>query len=204
MTMNRDHAYWDGRYATDEYVFGTEPNAFLKRNAGRIPPGSRVLCIADGEARNGVFLAGQGHRVTSQDFSPRAQEKAARLARERGVEMSFERSDITARAWEADAFDSVVGIFFQFLSPDARAEVFAGIARTVRPGGVVLIEGYGEKQLAYGTGGPKVLENLYSETLLLDAFAAFSEVEVTAYDADVAEGSGHKGQSALVDMVGRK
>lgn len=202
--MNRDHTYWDARYETDDYVFGTEPNAFLKRNAGRLAPGSKVLCIADGEARNGVFLAEQGHRVRSEDFSPRAQEKAAALAKARDVAFDIVRADITARVWEPETFDAVVGIFFQFLSPDARAQVFEGIARTVRPGGMVLVEGYGEKQLDYGTGGPKVLENLYTEALLRDAFSGFSEVDVTAYDAEVDEGSGHSGLSALVDMVARK
>lgn len=204
MSMNRDHAYWDERYAADGYLFGTEPNAFLKRHAGLIPPGSRILCVADGEARNGVWLAGEGHAVTSQDFSPRAQQKAAALARDRGLSLDLELSDITARDWKAGAFDAVVGIFFQFLSPEARREVFAGMARTLRRGGLLLIEGYGERQLDYGTGGPKVLKNLYTEALLRDAFADFAELDVRAYDAELSEGSGHRGTSALVDLVTRK
>lgn len=204
MSKNRDHTYWDGRYAADDYLFGTRPNAFLARSAGRFAPGARLLCIADGEGRNGVWLAEQEFKVTSQDFSPRAQEKAAALARKRGVELDFELSDIRNHEWEPAAFDGVVGIFFQFLSPDERAAVFAGIASAVRPRGWVLIEGYGQKQLDYGTGGPKVMENLYTPDLLKRAFAAFSQVEVTAYDAEIREGQGHAGMSALVDMVARR
>lgn len=195
---------WETRFSAEHYVFGTEPNAFLARNSDRFAPGSRILSVADGEGRNGVHLATLGHEVTAQDFSPRAQEKARALAAERGVDLTFELSDIRARDWEVAAFDGVVGIFFQFLSPEERDAVFAGIARTVRPGGIVLIEGYGPKQLEYGTGGPKTLENLYTPEILRAAFDGFSDVEIVSYDAEMAEGPGHAGMSALVDMVARK
>jgi SAM-dependent methyltransferase len=195
---------WEGRFAVEHYVFGTAPNAFLARNVGAIAQGARVLSIADGEGRNGVWLAEQGLAVTAQDFSPRAQEKAQTLARERGVTLDFELSDLNERDWVPGAFDAVVGIFFQFLGPDARAAAFDGIARTLRPGGVLLIEGYGPRQLEFATGGPKRLENLYTEELLREAFAAFAEVKVTAYEAEISEGPGHAGMSALVDLVARR
>jgi len=195
---------WEGRFAQPDYVFGTAPNAFLTRNAHRLKPGRRVLCVADGEGRNGVWLAEQGFDVLAQDFSPAAQEKARALARERGVELEFELSDLHARDWPEAAFDGVVGIFFQFADPAQRARIFDGIKRTLKPGGVLLIEGYGPKQLDYGTGGPKALENLYTEDLLRDAFADFTELDVTAHDSVVEEGAGHSGMSALVDLVGRK
>lgn len=197
-------ARWEARFAGEEYVFGTAPNAFLARQAGLLTPGMRTLSVADGEGRNGVWLAGQGLDVLAQDFSPTAQGKARALAAERGVEMGFELSDIRERKWDADAFDVVVGVFFQFMGPADRARVFEGIRRTVKPGGLVLIEGYGPRQLEYGTGGPKVLENLYTEDLLREAFAGFAQVDVTAYDTQVDEGAGHSGMSALVDLVARK
>jgi cyclopropane fatty-acyl-phospholipid synthase-like methyltransferase len=199
-----DLGRWEARFAREEYVFGTAPNAFLARQAGRLAAGQSVLTLADGEGRNGVWLAEQGLRVLAQDFSPTGQGKARALAAARGVEMAFELSDIRHRAWEDAAYDVVVGIFFQFLSPDERAEAFAGIRRAVRPGGLVLIEGYGPKQLDYATGGPKVLENLYTEDLLRQAFDGFRTVDVTAYDTEIEEGPGHAGMSALVDMVARK
>jgi len=195
---------WEARFSTPGYLFGTEPNAFLARQAHLLTPGQRALAIADGEGRNGVWLAQQGLTVTAQDFSPAAQEKARALAAERGVSLDFELSDLTARDWPPEAHDVVVGIFFQFLGPEARAQVFDGIRRTLRPGGLLLIEGYGPKQLEYATGGPRVLENLYTEALLRGAFAGFSELTVTACDAEVSEGAGHAGMSALVDLVGRK
>jgi cyclopropane fatty-acyl-phospholipid synthase-like methyltransferase len=199
-----DLEHWEARFAGEGYRFGTEPNAFLARQAALLKPGMEVLSIADGEGRNGVWLAGQGCRVTAQDFSPTAQAKARALAEKRGVTLEWELSDLTGRGWEANRYDAVVGIFFQFLPPPVRDKVFACIRKTVRPGGLVLIEGYGPKQLDYGTGGPGKLENLYTEAILRDAFAGFAELWTESYDAEVREGAGHSGMSALVDMVARR
>ena len=106
---------WQERFATDEYLFGTDPNAFLARNVHRIPANSKVLSVADGEGRNGVFLAEQGHDVTAQDISSNGQAKAKLLAAERGVSLNWELSNILEREWAEDAYDAVVGIFFHFL-----------------------------------------------------------------------------------------
>jgi SAM-dependent methyltransferase len=199
-----EFARWESRFSAEGYVFGTAPNAFLARQAPLLRAGQTALSVADGEGRNGVWLAEQGLEVTAQDFSPTAQDKARKLAADRGVTLSFETSDLGARTWKPNRYDVVVGIFFQFLSPADRARVFEGIAQTVKPGGFVLIEGYGPKQLEYGTGGPKIAENLYTEDLLREAFAGFSDVQVTAYDAEMSEGAGHDGMSALVDLVARR
>ncbi len=112
-----DFDRWQSRFAATDYVFGTEPNAYLKAEAHRLEPGMKVLCIADGEARNGVFLAEQGMQVTSQDFSPNAQTKARALAEKRGVMLNFVLADITKYDWPDGTYDAVVGIFFQFLAP---------------------------------------------------------------------------------------
>lgn len=198
-----DFDRWQERFATEEYLFGTEPNAFVARNAHRIPSNSKVLSIADGEGRNGVYLAGLGHNVTAQDISSNGQAKAKRLASERGVTLEWELSNILERAWDEDTYDAVVGIFFQFLSPADRACVFEGIKRTVRPGGLVLIEGYGPKQLEYANGGPKIAENLYSEALMREAFGDLTEIEIEEYVGKLSEGNRHVGMSSLVDMVAR-
>ena len=195
---------WEGRFAAEEYVFGTAANHFLSQQAKHLVPGAKVISIADGEGRNGVWLAEQGLQVTAQDFSPTAQNKARKLAQTRGVDLTFELSDLTKRRWEPDTYDVVVGIFFQFLSPVDRATAFRGICDTLKPGGLLLIEGYGPKQLEYGTGGPKILENLYTEDMLREAFDVFTDLSVIAYDEEVSEGAGHHGLSALVDVIGRK
>jgi SAM-dependent methyltransferase len=195
---------WEERFSVPEYVFGTEPNAFLKSQVGALPKAGKALAIADGEGRNGVWLAEQGLDVLSVDFSPTALAKAQALARERGVSLRTVEADITAWDWPNAEFDVVVGIFFQFVGPTERARIFAGMSKALKPGGLLLLEGYGPKQLEYKTGGPSELENLYTEELLRAEFAGFSELRVKSYDSMMGEGIRHVGMSALVDLVGRK
>ena len=111
---------------------------------------------------------------------------------------------IRDRQWPVETFDLIAGIFFQFTPPDLRSKVFAHIKRALKPGGILLIEGYGPKQLEYKTGGPSELDRLYTPKMLRDAFGDLSELDIKEYDAEVDEGSGHAGISALVDLVGRK
>jgi SAM-dependent methyltransferase len=195
---------WEQRFAGPEYVFGTEPNAFLKSQASLLPKSGQALAIADGEGRNGVWLAQQGLDVLSMDFSPTALAKAKALARERGVTLRIQQADILTWDWPNAEFDVVVGIFFQFASPPERARLFAGIRRALKPGALLLLEGYGPKQLEYKTGGPSELENLYTEELLRAEFAGFSELDIKSYDSVISEGTRHVGMAALIDLVGRK
>lgn len=204
MSEKTDFDHWQERFAGDDYRFGTEPNAFLKAQAQLLRKGQTALAIADGEGRNGVFLAEQGLDVLSVDFSPNAQAKARKLAAARGVTMRVEQADIIAWNWPTNAFDVVAAIFFQFASPADRETIFAGIKKALKPGGLLLLEGYRPKQLDYKTGGPSKRENLYTRELLEAAFADFASVEVREYDAEINEGPGHAGLSALIDLVGRK
>lgn len=195
---------WQERFAQPGYLFGTAPNEFLKEHAHLLRQGQKALTIADGEGRNGVFLAEQGLDVLSVDFSPLAQEKARKLATERGVTLRVEQADIINWQWPAAAFDVVAAIFFQFAAPADRDKIFAGIKKALKPGGLLLLQGYGPKQLEYKTGGPSRLENLYTRELLEQAFGDFASLEVSEHDSVIHEGAGHGGLSALVDLVGRK
>jgi len=204
MGTSSEFERWEQRYAAPDYVFGTEPNAFLKSQAGLLPKKGRALAVADGEGRNGVWLAEQGLDVLSVDFSPTAIEKAKTLARDRGVTLHALQADIINWAWPKAEFDVVVGIFFQFVGPAERAGIFAGMREALKPGGLLLIEGYGPKQLEYKTGGPSELENLYTEELLRNEFAGFSQLNLKSYDSVISEGTRHVGMAALVDLVARK
>ena len=195
---------WQERYATDEYRFGTAPNAFLAAQAKLLPKSGKALAIADGEGRNGVFLAEHGLDVLSLDFSPNGQAKARKLAAERGVTIRTEQADVIAWGYPPDTYDVVAAIFFQFAAPPERARIFAGIKRTLKRGGLLLLEGYGPKQLEYKTGGPGKLENLYTREVLEAAFGDFASLDIREYDAELHEGAGHGGMSALVDLVAVK
>ncbi len=195
---------WDRRYDRADYLFGKEPADFVRRTAPLLPPGSRVLAVADGEGRNSVHLAGLGHDVLAFDASPVALRKARALATERGVTVDFREADILDRTWTAETFDAVLAVFIQFLGPADRDRVFAGLRRTLRPGGLLLLHGYAPRQVDYGTGGPPLCENMYTLPLLEDAFDGFEIIEARDYDAEIDEGEGHSGLSGLIDFVARK
>jgi SAM-dependent methyltransferase len=195
---------WNERYAHEDYLFGTEPAAFLAAQAHWLPAGADVLCIADGEGRNSTWLAGLGHRVTAFDPAPNALAKARRLARARGVTVGFHEAGTQDWPWTPDAHDAVAAIFVQFAPPPDRAALFADIARTLRPGGLLLLHGYAPRQVDYGTGGPPAAENMYTLPLLHAAFPGWEILHEADYDAVIAEGSGHHGRSALIDFVARK
>src|SRR5674476_565735 len=124
---------WQARFAAPGYLFGTAPNAFLQSQTHLLRPGQSALAIADGEGRNGVFLAEQGLDVLSVDFSPLAQEKVRKLAAERSVTLRVEQADMTNWTWPEAAFDVVAAIFIQCTAPPQRAKMFAGIKRTLKP-----------------------------------------------------------------------
>ncbi len=195
---------WRERYTAPGYLFGTEPNAFLKSQTHQLRKGQTALAIADGEGRNGVFLAEQGLDVLSLDFSDVAQEKARALAKQRGVTLRLQQADMTQWVWAPNAFDVVVGIFVQFAKPAQRAAIFSGIKKTLKPGGLLLLQGYGLKQLDYKTGGPSEPERLYTRALLEESFGDFSSLDISEHDSVIKEGDHHVGLSSLIDLVARK
>ncbi len=203
--MHPGIAVWNKRFSsTDDYIFGTQPNAFLVSQRHLLVPGMKTLAVADGEGRNGVWLARQGLDVLSVDGSSVAQEKAHKLALQHKVHMDLECADLCAWNWGNERFDAIVGIFIQFAGPTLRTKLFEHAKAALKPGGYLLLEGYRPEQLEYKTGGPSAVENLYTETLLREAFADMEILHLASYDAELSEGDGHLGLSAVIDLVARK
>jgi SAM-dependent methyltransferase len=194
---------WDERYAGDDYFFGVVPNAFLLTQQKLLQKGGSCLAVADGEGRNGVWLAEQGLSVMSVENSAMAMRKARALAEQRHVNIDFVLADILAWEWGTRRFDFVVAIFIQFVTPDKRQHVFDLMKRCLKPGGYVLLQGYTPRQIDYGTGGPSQVENLYTEDMLRTAFSDMEIVHLREHDDHVSEGIGHHGMSALIDLVAR-
>ena len=204
MTDGEERDRWNARFGADGYLFGTAPNAFLASQGSLLRPGQRALAVADGEGRNGVWLASLGLEVLSVDFSPVALAKARKLATETGAALQTECVDLSAWTWPAQRFDIVAAIFIQFAPPPLRTILFQGMKDALKPGGLILLEGYRPEQLAYKTGGPPHAENLYTAAMLREAFGDMTILHLAEYDAEISEGSGHSGMSALVDLVARK
>ena len=195
---------WQTRYATPEYAFGKSPNYFLESCKRLLPRSGRALAVADGEGRNGVWLAEQGLDVVSIDFSPAAQRKAKALAAERDVKVAFELVDVHNWNYPSAAFDVVAEIFTQFSNPADRARKWAGMLKALKPGGLLIIQGYTPKQLEYGTGGPKEIENLYTRAMLEQEFGGLRELSLVEEERDIHEGTSHGGMSAVINLTARK
>jgi SAM-dependent methyltransferase len=195
---------WQTRYATPEYAFGKSPNYFLESCKRLLPRSGRALAVADGEGRNGVWLAEQGLDVVSIDFSPAAQRKAKALAAERDVKVAFELVDVHNWNYPSAAFDVVAEIFTQFSNPADRARKWAGMLKALKPGGLLIIQGYTPKQLEYGTGGPKEIENLYTRAMLEQEFGGLRELSLVEEEREIHEGTSHGGMSAVINLTARK
>jgi SAM-dependent methyltransferase len=195
---------WEIRYRIPDYIFGREPNYFLAACKQLLPKSGQALAVADGEGRNGVWLAEQGLDVVSLDFSPAAQDKAARLARDHGVTMTIERGDVHKWNYPGAAFDVVCEIFAQFSAPTERARKWAGMKKSLKQGGLLILLGYTPKQLEYGTGGPKEIENLCTRAMLEESFGEFTDVRIVEEELEMHEGTSHAGLSAVIGMTARK
>jgi SAM-dependent methyltransferase len=195
---------WNRRFEADGYIFGTEPNAYLRQHAPLWQPDSRVLSVADGEGRNSVWLAGQGMIVDAFDISRVGVEKARKLAKAAAVSVAFSVSDCDSWPWPADAYDGIAAIFVQFADPPMRARLFANMIRALKPGAILILQGYTPKQLEYKTGGPPLPSHLYTADMLRGAFAAMEVLDLREYEADLTEGTQHHGRSAVIGLVARK
>ncbi len=197
-------ATWDARFASSDYIFGKEPNVWLAQHADKLIPGGRALAVADGEGRNSVWMAERGMQVDAFDISPVGIEKARQLASTLGVLINFSVSDCDDWHWPSNHYDVVAAIFIQFADPETRTNLFRRMVESLKPGGVLLLQGYTPKQLDYKTGGPPLVSHMYTEELLRSEFAEMDIIELRSYEDVLREGTQHSGQSALIGLVAKK
>ena len=195
--------FWDHNFSGTGYKYGTAPNAFLVWQAQRLAPASDVLVPGDGEGRNGVWLAQQGHRVTAMDGSTVGLQKTQALAAERGVDITTVHGDLADWAPAPASFDAVV-LTFVHLPPAIRAGAHRRLAAGLRPGGLLLLEAFHPLQLQHSSGGPKDETMLYTPEQLRADFGD-ALVERMAWQGEVTldEGPGHQGKAYVTRFVGQ-
>ncbi len=193
---------WDKRYLTDEFVYGKEPNGFLREASRELTPG-RVLCLAEGEGRNAVFLAESGHEVTAVDASAVGLAKAQRLATERGVQITTEVADLSGYAIEIESWDTIVSIFCH-VPQEIRIEIHRKVVAGLKSGGRFILEAYTPAQLELGTGGPPVRELMMSLAGLKLELAGLDFEHALETEREIIEGSLHTGRGAVVQIIARK
>ena len=193
---------WDERYAAEHYIYGTEPNSFLAENVTRIPKG-RVLCLADGEGRNSVFLAQQGYSVTAVDASAIGIRKAKKLAQDNNVRVEYIHADLTNYSPGTEQWEGIVSIFCH-LPASIRTSLHKNIVSALKPGGVLLLEAYTPAQLKHGTGGPPEAALTMSADILEQELNGLKFDLLQELEREVIEGSHHTGLGAVVQVLAHR
>lgn len=194
---------WNERYAGEAFAYGTQPNAWLKSVAGRLVPRSRILSLGEGEGRNAVWLAQQGHRVEAVDGSEVGLAKARQLAASRDVALATTVADLAEYRAEVAAYDAVVLVFLH-LPPALRAAVHAMAEAALVPGGLLVIQAFTPRQLAFASGGPRQAGMLYDVETLRADFPRLTWEILREEELELDEGSLHRGRAAAVSGLGRR
>lgn len=196
--------FWDERFAGPVYKYGTQPNAFVREQATRLIPAGRVLVPGDGEGRNGVWLAGQGHGVTAVDYSAVGLDKARALAATTGVPLATVLADLSDWAPAPAAWDAVV-LVYTHLPSAIRTGAHRRLAAGLSPGGWLILEAFHPDQRRHTSGGPKDPEMLYTPAQLDSDFAGLLAPVLSLHGETVLdEGPGHQGLAHVTRWVGRR
>jgi len=193
---------WDDRYNVSNYVYGTDPNDYLVEVVDRIPKGP-VLCLAEGEGRNAVHLAGRGYEVTAVDSSSVGLEKARKLAGERSVKIETVHADLADFDIGVERWTGIVSIFCH-LPKELRAVVCRRCVEGLKPGGALVMEAYTPRQLAYGTGGPQSVELLVDPEDVKKELSGLRLERAVEKVREINEGHYHRGMGAVVQILGFK
>jgi len=197
---------WDKRYAQFEAAFGTDPNDFLASVWQHIRrDGGPVVCIGDGQGRNGVFLAEQGFDVISVDLSVIGIEHATRLAAERGVMLTGVLADLAD--WQPPHECAAIVSIFCHLPSEVRARAYPRLTGALAVDGVWIMESYTPDQIGRGTGGPPVVDMMHDAASIaaeLTGPGALETVVLHELVRPVVEGPLHTGDAAVVQYVGRR
>lgn len=201
---------WNSRYAVNEYVYGEKPNSYFKYAIDTICPSGRILLPAEGEGRNAIYAAQKGLEVVAFDQSEKAKEKAEKLAKKSGVKIDYRVGEFSNLPFvgEKEKFDAAALIFAHF-SPNSRSEYHRLIGNLIKPGGIIIVEGFSTKHIEYqninpNIGGPRNREMLYTQEMIHNDFSDFTPIELLETEVELSEGIGHNGIGKVVRFIGRK
>jgi len=192
--MNKAIYQWNNKYAGDELVFGTTPNGFLVSESERLACPSDILCVGDGEGRNGIWLAEQGHHVLSVDGAENGVKKAIQQARLRKVSQQFKGLciDLLDWNWPTNTYDAVACLHLYFM-PEDRARMHQAMLDSLKPGGFVILEVFHPDNVGRDCGGPKLRELCYTADDLESDFEMAHIMKLEEAEREIAPSSFHNG-----------
>ena len=192
---------WDDRYSDDEFIYGTEPNAFLVEHSSKLV--SPILSLAEGEGRNAVYLATLGLQVHCVDGSAVGLAKSRELADSKGVDINTEVADLAIYQPAANRYQSVISISAHLPSV-IRCRLYPMVEQCLQPDGILLLEAYSENQLSRNTGGPKDVDMLMTVSKIEREFPNLEPIILHEIEREVCEGKHHTGLASVVQFIGRK
>lgn len=201
---------WNERFSSEEYIYGKEPNAFLKEffeNNQKLFK-NPVLMLGDGEGRNGVYLATKGMDVFSLDYAEIGLKKAKLLAQEKNTKIKTILANVNQFDFGINQWGSIVLIFLH-LSKMERLNLYKKIKSSLIHSGLFFVEAFSRNQLNYNSGGPKNYDLLYDKDELDNAFRNQNEFkfEIILSEQKVItlhEGRFHEGEGSVVRFVSKK
>ena len=194
--------FWNQRYSSIEFVYGTEPNIFFKDEIDKLNTGN-ILLLGEGEGRNAVYAAARGWNVDAVDFSTIAKDKAMRLAEENSVRINYEIADLSEYKPKSNYYDSTA-IVFLHLHPKIRSVVHSRVVDSIKPGGTLILEVYDKEQLGHGSGGPQNIEMLYSKQELENDFTKMKILVIEKKIVMLNESKHHKGEAVVLRLIAVK
>jgi SAM-dependent methyltransferase len=194
--------FWNQKYSTIDFIYGTEPNLYLKQQLLNLKPG-KLLLPAEGEGRNAVFAAKLGWKVFAFDPSFEGQKKALKLASEFNVEIDYDLKTYQQANYAHNSFD-VIGLTYTHLPANLRKTMHNNYIQWLKPKGTIILEAFSKEQLRYNSGGPKEESMLFSQEELRDDFKNLSSLEITKDESVLNEGPAHQGKASIIRMVGKK
>lgn len=195
--------FWNERYSQPTFLYGEQPNEFLRETTPVLKPGSRVLSLGEGEGRNAVWLAKNGHRVTAIDQSEVGRDKALQLATSHQTTIDYLLQPVESGDWIAGFWDAIVNIFCHLPSAN-RHRVYAGIHQSLKPGGYFISEQFSPEQLSYQSGGPKDADMLVTPDEIEQVFrTGYEIIRLEGCVIQLDEGH-HAGAGSVTRVVVRK
>ncbi|HFC01310.1 MAG TPA: class I SAM-dependent methyltransferase [Phaeodactylibacter sp.] len=200
--------FWNSRYASSKFAYGTTPNQFFKEILEQQKLQGKILLPAEGEGRNAVFAAKQGLSVFAFDISSEGKNKALALAKSENVQIKYEVGQLHELNFEENSFDAAALIFAHFPS-HLKSDLHKKISNLIKPNGILILEGFSKKHLKLRTqnpnaGGPGKLEMLFSEEEIKKDFSDFEIIKLQEMEVNLKEGAFHNGKSSVIRFVGKK
>lgn len=196
--------FWDERYSTKDYIYGTEPNQFFSEQIGKLKPG-KIILIGEGEGRNAVFAAKLGWDVDAVDSSSVARDKALKLAKRHHAKINYIVADVLSYNFPVNTYDAIGVIFLHINETQEESTIlYQNLYNSLKKGGRIILELFSKNQIGKKSGGPQDLDLLCSTEQIKKYFPLLKYDLLREENVFLSEGEFHQGEASVIRFVGVK